>query len=450
MKDKILIVDDDEGIRTQLNWALSGEYEVFLAENASQALEIAKKEKPDLVALDITLSPLEEEKSGLDIIEPLLEIDPLVKIIMITGHDEQQNALRAIHLGAYDFYSKPINLEELKMIIKRALHVQKFERQNKELTYRLLESTQEFEDIIGSSPKMKEVFRIVKTISITDATVLVVGESGTGKEMVAKAIHNRSLRKHKPFITINCGAIPETLLESELFGHEKGAFTDAQAQKKGKLEYADEGTVFLDEVGELTLPLQVKLLRFLQDHQIERIGGKNPIGLDVRVIAATNRSLLKEVNSRTFREDLYYRLSVITLDLPPLRERKDDILLLAQSFLNRSCLEYKKPGLSFSAKTLDKVRQYDWPGNVRELENRVKRAVILTQEKKISPSDLGLEYEETVKGTSLQEIKEEAEAERIKEALLHSNWNISKASKELEVSRATLYNLMEKYGIKRE
>ncbi|MCJ7508672.1 MAG: sigma-54 dependent transcriptional regulator, partial [candidate division Zixibacteria bacterium] len=297
--------------------------------------------------------------------------------------------------------------------------------------------------------KMKEVFRIVKTISITDATVLVVGESGTGKEMVAKAIHNRSPRKDKPFITINCGAIPETLLESELFGHEKGAFTDAQAQKKGKLEYANEGTVFLDEIGELTLPLQVKLLRFLQDHQIERIGGKNPIDLDVRVIAATNRSLLKEVNSRTFREDLYYRLSVITLDLPPLRERKDDILLLAQSFLNRSCLEYNKPGLAFSTKTLDKLRQYDWPGNVRELENKVKRAVILTQEKKISPSDLGFEYEETVKGTSLQDIKEQAGAERIKEALLHNNWNISKASKELEVSRATLYNLMEKYGIKR-
>ena len=449
MKDKILIVDDDEGIRTQLNWALSGEYDVFLAENANQALEIAKKEKPDLVALDITLSPLEEEKSGLDIIESFLEIDPLVKIIMITGHDEQQNALKAIRLGAYDFYSKPVNLDELKIMIKRGLHVQKWERENKELTYRLLESTQEFEDIIGSSPKMKEVFRIVKTISITDATVLVVGESGTGKEMVAKAIHNRSSRKDKPFITINCGAIPETLLESELFGHEKGAFTDAQAQKKGKLEYANEGTVFLDEIGELTLPLQVKLLRFLQDHQIERIGGKNPIDLDVRVIAATNRSLLKEVNSRTFREDLYYRLSVITLDLPPLRERKDDVSLLAQSFLNRSCLEYNKPGLAFSTKTLDKLRQYDWPGNVRELENRVKRAVILTQEKKISPSDLGFEYEETVKGTSLQDIKQQAEAERIKEALLHNNWNISKASKELEVSRATLYNLMEKYGIKR-
>lgn len=447
-KDKILIVDDDEGIRTQLNWALSPDYDVLLAENANQALEIAKKEKPDLVALDITLSPLEEEKSGLDIIGDLLEIDPSVKVIMITGHDEKVNALKAVKLGAYDFYSKPVNLDELKIIIKRALHIQKLERENRKLMSRL-EEDKKFEEIISSSPKMQEVFRIIKTVSVTDATVLVVGESGTGKEMVAKAIHNRSLRKDKPFVTINCGAIPETLLESELFGHEKGAFTDAQAQKKGKLEYANEGTVFLDEIGELTLPLQVKLLRFLQDHQIERIGGKNPIDLDVRVIAATNRSLLEEVNLRTFREDLYYRLSVITVNLPPLSERKDDIALLANSFLSKFCVEYNKPGLSFGDKAIARLKQYEWPGNVRELENKVRRAVILSQDKKISCADLGFEEEEKIKGTSLQEIKEQAEVERVKEALLRNAWNISKASKELDVSRTTLYNLMEKYDIKK-
>ena len=447
-KDKILVVDDDEGIRTQLNWALSPDYEVLLAENANQALEIAKKEKPNLVALDITLSPLEEEKSGLDIIGDFLEINPSVKIIMITGHDEKENALKAIQSGVYDFYSKPISLDELKIIIKRALHVQKLERENRELTFRL-EDKQKFEEIISSSPKMQEVFRIVKTVSVTDATVLIVGESGTGKEMVAKAIHNRSLRTGKPFVTINCGAIPETLLESELFGHEKGAFTDAQAQKKGKLEYANEGTVFLDEIGELTLPLQVKLLRFLQDHQIERIGGKSPIDLDVRVIAATNRSLLDEVNLRTFREDLYYRLSVITVNLPPLNERKDDVVLLANFFLSKSCIEYGKPGLSFSDKAIVRLKQYEWPGNVRELENKVRRAVILSQDKKISSVDLGFEGEEKLKGTSLQQIKEQAEVERVREALLRNNWNISKASKELEVSRTTLYNLMDKYEIKR-
>jgi two-component system NtrC family response regulator len=448
-KEKILIVDDEEGIRTQLHWALKDEYETILASNAEEALTLARKEKPDLVTLDVALSTYEHEKDGLDILEDLLQIDPLLKVIVITGHGEQINALRAISSGASDFYTKPIDLDELKVIIKRNLHVLRLERENRELVEELEEK--KFEDIIGSSPKMVEVFKTIKKIATTDVTVLVTGESGTGKEMVAKAIHHKSLRKDKPFITINCGAIPETLLESELFGHEKGAFTDAYVQKKGKFEYANEGTIFLDEIGELPLSLQVKLLRFLQDHQIERIGGRDPISLDLRIIAATNKPLEKEVQSKKFREDLYYRLSVINVQLPPLREREEDIVILANAMLNVFSEEFNKINLSFSQKSILRLKEYTWPGNVRELENKVKRAVIMCQSKRITPFDLGFGLEEeSKKPLSLQDIRENAEKEAILEALNLNDWNISNASKYLDVSRTTLYGLLEKYKLKKQ
>jgi two-component system NtrC family response regulator len=448
-KEKILIVDDEEGIRTQLSWALQDEYEILLASNAEQALELARKETPDLVTLDVALSPYEHEKDGLDILEDLLQIDPLLKVIVITGHGEEINALRAVSSGACDFYTKPINLDELKIIIKRALHIQRLERENKELTERLEEK--KFEDIIGTSPKMIEVFKTIMKIATTDVTVLITGESGTGKEMVAKAIHRKSLRKDNPFVTINCGAIPETLLESELFGHEKGAFTDAYIQKKGKFEYADGGTVFLDEIGELPLSLQVKILRFLQDHQIERIGGKEPISLDLRIIAATNKSLEKEVQLREFREDLYYRLSVINIHLPLLKDREEDVIILANAFLNLFSKEFNKLNLSFSHKSLLKLKEYSWPGNVRELENKVKRAVIMCQSKRITPYDLGFSTaEESKKPLSLQSIRENAEKEAILEALNANDWNVSNAAKYLDVSRTSLYGLIEKYKFKKE
>ena len=448
-KEKILIVDDEEGIRTQLSWALKDEYEIILASNAEEALTLARKEKPDLVTLDVALSTYEHEKDGLDILEDLLQIDPLLKVIVITGHGEQINALRAISSGASDFYTKPINLDELKVIIKRNLHVQRLERENKELIEELEEK--KFEDIIGSSPKMVEVFKTIKKIATPDVTVLITGESGTGKEMVAKAVHRKSLRKDKPFVTINCGAIPETLLESELFGHEKGAFTDAYIQKKGKFEYANEGTIFLDEIGELPLSLQVKLLRFLQDHQIERVGGKDPIPLDLRIVAATNKPLEKEVQLKKFREDLYYRLSVITINLPPLKEREEDVIILANAFLNAFSKEFNKLSLSFSQKSIIKLKDYAWPGNVRELENKVKRAVIMCQSKRITPFDLGFSLEEESKRPlSLQAIRESAEKEAILEALNLNEWNISNAAKYLDVSRTTLYGLLEKYKLKKQ
>jgi two-component system NtrC family response regulator len=448
-KEKILIVDDEEGIRTQLSWALQDEYEILLASNAEKALELTRKETPNLVTLDVALSPYEHEKDGLDILEDLLQIDPLLKVIVITGHGEEINALRAVSSGACDFYTKPINLEELKIIIKRALHIQRLERENKELTERLEEK--KFEDIIGISPKMIEVFKTIMKIATTDVTVLITGESGTGKEMVSKAIHRKSLRKDNPFVTINCGAIPETLLESELFGYEKGAFTDAYAQKKGKFEYADGGTVFLDEIGELPLSLQVKILRFLQDYKIERVGGKEPISLDLRIIAATNKSLEKEVKLREFREDLYYRLSVINIHLPPLRDRDDDVIILSSAMLNMFSKEFNKINLSFSHKSLLKLKEYSWPGNVRELENKIKRAVIMCQSKRITPYDLGFSTTgESKKPLSLQTIRENAEKEAILEALNANDWNVSNAAKYLDVSRTTLYGLIEKYKFKKE
>jgi two-component system NtrC family response regulator len=448
-KEKILIVDDEEGIRTQLSWALQDEYEILLASNAEQALGLARKETPDLVTLDVALSPYEHEKDGLDILEDLLQIDPLLKVIVITGHGEEENALKAISSGACDFYTKPINLDELKIIIKRALHIQRLERENKELVEKLEEKI--FEDIIGTSPKMMEVFKTIQKIATTDVIVLITGESGTGKEMVAKAIHRKSLRRDNPFVTINCGAIPETLLESELFGYEKGAFTDAYAQKKGKFEYADGGTVFLDEIGELPLSLQVKILRFLQDYKIERVGGKELITLNVRIIAATNKPLEKEVQLKKFREDLYYRLSVINIHLPPLRDRDDDVIILSNAMLNMFSKEFNKINLSFSHKSILKLKEYSWPGNVRELENKVKRAVIMCQSKRITPFDLGFSAnEESKKPLSLQTIRENVEKEAILEALNVYDWNVSNAAKYLDVSRTTLYGLIEKYKFKKE
>jgi two-component system NtrC family response regulator len=326
--------------------------------------------------------------------------------------------------------------------------LRKLELENLRLSKRL-EKRQKFNEIIGSSKKMLEIFKLIEAVSKSDYSVLLTGESGTGKELAARAIHDSSNRKGKPFIAINCGAIPENLLESELFGHEKGAFTDAVSQKKGKFEYAHKGTLFLDEIGDLSFPLQVKLLRFLQDQKIERVGGKELIDLDVRVIAATNADLARKVQEKAFREDLFYRLSVITIDMPPLRERGDDVVLLAKIFLERFAEENKKSGLTFTPSAIAQISEYEWPGNVRELENKIKRAVILAVDKKIKPSDLGFEASEKQEILPLQKIREETESRHILNALQKNNWNISKTASALGTSRTTLYDLMEKYNIKK-
>jgi two-component system, NtrC family, response regulator len=445
-KTTILIVDDEEGIRNQLTLALEDLYQIITAATPDEALAQAREQRPQVILLDIALSPYSGSQEGLEILPQLLEVDSRAKVIMVTGNDERQNALTAVGAGAFDFYVKPINLDELKVIVKRAAYLRKLEIENTEMAS-VLKKHKGFSNIIGTSSKMQKVFKIVETVAPTPYTVLISGESGTGKELIAKAIHSRSDRADKPFITINCGAIPETLLESELFGHEKGAFTDAFAQKVGRFELADKGTLFLDEIGELSLALQVKLLRFLQDRIIERVGGKTVIPLDVRVIAATNRSLAVEVETKRFREDLYYRLSVIALDLPALREREDDVIMIANFLLNLYGNENAKTNLSFNPSALQRIRSYDWPGNIRELENRIKRAVILSGSHRLTPEDLGFEGTLGAEQKSLLQVREEAESNHIRAALVRNNWNVSKAARDLGTSRTTLYDLLEKYKI---
>ncbi len=449
VKKKILIVDDEEGIRSQIYWALADQYEVFQAADAPAAIEIVRTEMPDLATIDIALSSVGEDTHGIDLLVDALEAHPGMKVIMVTGNEEKETALKAIDAGAHDYFQKPVDLDELRIIIRRALYIRQLETENHDLQLRLAKK-RVFHEIIGSSPEMVEVFKGIETIAGSDYTVLVTGESGTGKELVAKAIHSQSARKEKPFITINCGAIPENLLESELFGHEKGAFTDAIVQKKGKFENADSGTVFLDEIGELSLVLQVKLLRFLQEQTIERVGGSRPMKLDIRILAATNRDLAEEVKGKRFREDLYYRLSVINIDLPPLRERRDDVILLATHFLERFSAENNRSGCSFDPRAMAEMRAHDWPGNVRELENRIKRAVILSADRRIKPADMGFDPGKSSTRKTLAERREEVETEFINDALLRHNWNVSRAAGDLGVSRTTLYDLLEKYGIKRQ
>lgn len=446
---KILIVDDEDGIRSQLSFALEDQYDVATASTAGEALQLTRERQPDIVLLDISLSPYSGSQEGLQILPDLLELDPQLKVIMVTGNGERANALTAVKSGAFDFYVKPIEFSELSIVIKRAAYLQELERENARLS-ESLHNLKGFNNIIGTSARMQKVFKVVATVAPTSYTVLVTGDSGTGKELIAKAIHERSDRRDKPFITINCGAIPETLLESELFGHERGSFTDAVAQKIGKFETADHGTLFLDEIGELSLALQVKLLRFLQDQTIERVGGKSTIQVDVRVIAATNRSLEEEVVSKRFREDLYYRLSVINIELPPLRDRENDILLIAEHLLKTYGNENKKTNLTFTNSALQSLCSYEWPGNIRELENRIKRAVILSGTNRIGAVDLGFAAASDSETRSLQEVREEAETTHIRAALQRNNWNVTKAARDLGTSRTTLYDLIEKYKITRD
>jgi two-component system NtrC family response regulator len=358
--------------------------------------------------------------------------------------------LRAISLGAYDYFGKPIQIDELKVVLKRALHVHDLERENRELQRSISEDS--FHGIIGFSAPMQSVFKSVRRVAGSDAQVLIEGESGTGKELVARAIHRLSERRDGPFIAINCGAIPENLLESELFGHEKGAFTGAHARRQGRIESAHRGTLFLDEIGELPPALQVKLLRFLQEHRLERVGGRQEIEVDVRVIAATNADLERAMKEETFREDLYYRLAVVRISLPPLRERGADVTVLAKVFLERFSSDNKKNVGGFAADALSALQEHAWPGNVRELENRVKRGVIMAEGKKLTAEDLELDSSDRGSHgvTSLKDAREEVERELIRRTLAKHSGNITRSAAELQVSRPTLYELMDKLGIKKE
>ncbi|MBM4308965.1 MAG: PEP-CTERM-box response regulator transcription factor, partial [Deltaproteobacteria bacterium] len=425
-KPKLLIVEDNSSIATQMKWALAQDYEVLLAENRPNALELFKKERPPVVTLDLGLPPQSGGvEEGFLALSGIKENDPSAKVIVITGQDQRENALEAIARGAYDFFSKPIQIEELKIILHRAYYLFELEREHRELQERL--KVEPFEEMIGTSPQIQAVFNSIRKVATSDAPVLIAGESGTGKELTARAIHRLSNRKNGPFVAINCSAIPETLLESELFGHEKGAFTGAHIQRKGRFETAHEGTLFLDEIGDLPGHLQVKLLRFLQEQKIERIGGREEISVDVRIIAASNRDLKEAMKDGRFREDLYYRIGVVVVLLPPLREREGDILVLATALLQRYSLENKRNVIGFTPQAIRAIKTYHWPGNIREIENRIKRAVIMAEGSKITPHDLELASPfEKYEGKGLKEAREELERDFIQKALLKHKGNISK------------------------
>ena len=448
-KPGLLIVDDDESILLSMKWAFAQDYKIFLAGARPDALEVFKRERPPLVTLDLGLPPDDRGvEEGFLTLGGLLEEDPYVKVIIISGQSERQNALKAVSQGAYDFFCKPVQVEEVSVILRRALRLRQLEMENRQLQ---AEQARGFlDDLIGTSPQMRRVFETIEKVAGTEAPILRYGESGTGKELVAKAIHARSRRRDGPFIAINCGAIPENLLESELFGHEKGAFTGAHAQRNGRIELAHRGTLFLDEMGDLSLGLQVKLLRFLQDHEIERVGGRKQIEIDTRVIAATNVDLDNAILEGRFREDLYYRLGVVKMQIPPLRDREGDVELLAMSFLQKYSAEQKKKVLGITQKGLSALKDYKWPGNVRELENRIRRAVIMVQSGKISEEDLELDSGPKAGSMTLREAREKTEREIVLRVLKQNNFNLAKSASDLGVSRPNLYELMDKLGIRRE
>ena len=448
IKPKLLMVDDDEEIRTQMKWALGGDFDLFTAGDRPEAIETFRRERPLATLLDLGLPPqTNEPDEGLAALGELLSIDPAAKIIVISGQGEKKNALEAVAAGAYDFLCKPVEMEELQFLLRRSIYLANLEREYRQL--RQQTQSEGFEQMVGGSPQMQGVFAYIRKVAGTNAPVLLLGESGTGKELAALAIHERSPRKDKSFVAINCNGIPENLLESELFGHEKGSFTGAHAQRKGLIENAADGTLFLDEIGELPPPIQVKLLRFLQEQRFQRVGGRQEIQIDTRVIAATNADLKQTISEGKFREDLYFRLAVVVIMLPPLRDRGDDVALLAREFLQRYAAQNNKKSLAFSPDALRAIYRHNWPGNVRELQNRVKRAVIMTDGKRLTADDLELAELSQTSPATLKEAREAVEKEVVQNALKRHQGKITSAALELGVSRPTLYELMEKLGIER-
>ena len=445
----LLLIEDDLGLQSQLRWSFDS-YEVVVAENRADAITQLRRFEPHVVTLDLGLPPDPANASeGLATLEEILRLAPYTKVIVVTGNDDRENALRAVAAGAYDYYQKPVDAQILGLIVARAFHLYELEEENRRLAQHGRQSP--LEGIIASSPSMLKLCRTIEKIAPTNVTTLILGESGTGKELVARALHALSGRGDRPFVAINCAAIPENLLESELFGYEKGAFTGAVKQTKGKIEYAEGGTFFLDEVGDLPLSLQAKILRFLQERVIERVGGRTEIPVDVRVICATHRELPAQIAGGRFREDLYYRISEITLAVPPLREREGDVLVLARALLDRYCKEHKRSQVrGFSSEALGALQHHPWPGNVRELENKIKRAAIMAEGSLISAEDMDLIAADVqpIEIFNLRQVRDEAERKAVQRALLHTENNISQAADQLGISRPTLYDLMNKFGLK--
>jgi two-component system NtrC family response regulator len=443
--DKLLVVDDDLGIQKQLKWALTGMEVVFAADRPSAITQLRRHE-PSVVTLDLGLPPDPANASeGLLALKEILTLAPGTKVIVVTGNDDKENALKAIALGAYDYYQKPIDTDTINLIIQRALNLASLEKEN----MMLAKANTAMGRIIGNSPSIQLASRKAEKIAQTDISTLLLGESGTGKEVFARSIHEHSLRKDKPFVAINCASIPENLLESELFGYEKGAFTGANKTTLGKIETAQGGTLFLDEIGDMPLGLQAKMLRFLQERVIERVGGRSEIAVDVRVLCATHRDLQAMVAEDSFREDLYYRIGEISIFIPPLRDRDDDVVLLAKTFLNQYREEYSAKVKGFSDDAIQAMLSYKWPGNIRELQNKLKSAVVLAEGQLIQAEELSLskvdELEQRV--FNLREVREIAESKAIRHAYHQAEQNISKAADLLGVTRPTLYSLIDKYRL---
>ena len=450
-RPRILVVDDRDEIRTQLRWGLKPHFDVALAATSDEAREAILNGSYDAVTLDLGLPPDADGASeGLRLLEELLRHDAGLKVVVLTGNTDHENAVRAVRLGAYDHFLKPIDIETLAAILQRATALSRLDREA--LRPEAVQAgAAPLPEIIGESPAMRQIFDTIRRVARTDATVLISGESGTGKELIARAFHAQSPRRERPFAAINCSAIPETLVESELFGHEKGSFTGAHAQRKGRLEMADGGTVFLDEIAELPPTIQVKLLRVLQERSFERVGGRELLQLDVRVLAATNRNVEDAMRDGKFREDLYYRLAAVSIRVPPLRERLDDLRALARHFLERFAGEYKVRARHFSAEALAALDTYAWPGNVRELENRIKRAVLMAQRPRITATDLGLGDEFAVAALGpLKGARDEVERNLLISALRRYRGKVSRAAVAVQISRTAFHQLLAKHGINPE
>ncbi|ANO50991.1 PEP-CTERM-box response regulator transcription factor [Woeseia oceani] len=446
---KLLIVEDDPGLLNQLKWCFES-YDVVTASDRSSAIAELRRHEPLVVLQDLGLPPNPDGvEEGLATLQETVKLSPFTKVIVVTGHGDQQNALRAIALGAYDFYQKPVDTDTLQLIVDRAFNIAELESENRRLQAVATQSP--LEGIVAASDAMLQVCRMIEKVAPTNVTTLLLGESGTGKELLSRAIHRLSPRRDKRFVAINCAAIPENLLESELFGYEKGAFTGAARQTPGKVEMADGGTLFLDEIGDMPMSLQAKMLRFLQERVVERVGGREEIPVDVRVVCATNQNPVELIKQDLFREDLYYRVCEITIDIPPFRDREEGRLILARVLLNKYAEQQKRAISGFSDDAAEAIEAYSWPGNVRELENKVKSAVIMADGKQVTAADLGLAGVDAEEETlNLREVRQHAESKAIRKALMKNFGNISRTAELLGVTRPTLYDLLSKYGLSAE
>lgn len=445
---RLLIVEDDPGLQSQMRWCFSDQIEVSVAADRDSALTALRRMEPQVITLDLGLPPDAGGASeGFALLEEILRLAPMTKVIVVTGREDKENAVKAIGMGASDFYQKPLDADILTFVVNRAFRLAELEQENRELIGQTNGAS--IKGIIAASPEMMEICRTIEKVAPTDVTTLITGETGTGKELLARALHDLSHRTDQPFAAINCAAIPENLLESELFGFEKGSFTGATQAKKGKIESANGGTLFLDEIGDMPMALQAKLLRFLQERVVDRVGSVKPVPVDVRVVCATHRNVQELITQGEFREDLYYRISEITLDVPALRERDGDALVIAQSLLKSLGKQLDRPNLSFSEDAVQAITSYAWPGNVREMINKVKRAIIMADGKRVSAGDLQLSTGEgeQVNQLNLRHVREQAEKQAILQALHCTSFNMSQASRLLGVTRPTLYNLTDKYRI---